>query len=389
MTVTTVTTRADLHQFATLPGVLHPDGLDVPLLYPQLHVWWTGRGPQARHGPVEFLLARDDRGRVVGRAITHANADFDRLMGAPHQLFGLTEFTSTAVLDDLVAQVTARAREGGRSRLYGPVALLPNQTGGVITSGFEQRGFVDSPWNPPHHPDAFAALGFDRIHRGQTWICDDLGDLDPDLAFPARPDDATVTVHHGDRRRLDQQLELVRGMLNASFAQLDYYTPISAADLAAQTEGLSHLLDESLLTWAELDGEPVGFMLVVPDISRFVMATGGRLNLFDQVRLWLTRHRYRTEAILIIKGTMPAAQGRGVARRLSHDLASNLRAGGYRTLRSTFVGNDNPASAAQYLAMDGRPLHDTTFYTKSVNRGAEDRGVVDFGAVDGGAVDGA
>jgi hypothetical protein len=52
-------------------------------------------------------------------------------------------------------------------------------------------------------------------------------------------------------------------VLNASFAQLGYYTPISAAQLAAQTVGLAYLLDERLLLWLERAGRPVAFVVVV------------------------------------------------------------------------------------------------------------------------------
>ena len=58
------------------------------------------------------------------------------------QLFGLTEF-----VDDESRRAPLPSR-GARPRaepLFGPVRLLPNQSGGVITSGFEERGFIDSP----------------------------------------------------------------------------------------------------------------------------------------------------------------------------------------------------------------------------------------------------
>lgn len=37
-----------------------------------------------------------------------------------------------------------------------------------------------------------------------------------------------LRVHRGDRRRVKEQLPILREMLNASFASLGYYTPISA-----------------------------------------------------------------------------------------------------------------------------------------------------------------
>jgi hypothetical protein len=151
-------------------------------------------------------------------------------------------------------------------------------------------------------------------------------------------------------------------MLNASFAQLDYYTEISADQLAEQTDGLAYLLDEGLLLWLEKAGRPVAFIVAMPDISEFLMRAGGRLGPVRQLHLLLTRRRYRRDAVLVVKGTVPAEQGNGYLTLLSRELHRNLRAGGYRTLRSTFVERDNHASAAQYRRMGGRPLHGYTFY---------------------------
>jgi hypothetical protein len=104
----------------------------------------------------------------------------------------------------------------------------------------------------------------------------------------------------------------------------------------------------------------------VPDISEFIAAVGGDLHVVNQLRLLYRRSRYRREAVLIIKGTIPEAQGHGYMRLLSRELLRNLRAGGYQALRSTYVERSNPGSAAQYVAMGGRPLHGYTFYEKSL-----------------------
>jgi hypothetical protein len=53
-------------------------------------------------------------------------------------------------------------------------------------------------------------------------------------------------------------------------------------------------------------------------------------------------------------------------RLLSRELLRNLRTNGYETLRSTYVERGNPGSAAQYVAMGGRPLHGYTFYEKEL-----------------------
>lgn len=366
-----VRTRADLRDFVALPLQLHPRTHHVPLWQDTITRWWRGVGPHTTQGPVDLLLARDADGQVVGRTTLHTDTRLDARVGRPVQLLGATEFTDPAALAAMTGTAVERARRDGREGLLGPVSLLPNQTGGVITSGFADRGFVDSPWNPSWYPAAWEAAGFTRRWPASTWICADLPSLDPDRVFPTgapgTPRRDAVTLHRGRRRDLDAQLPLLLEMLNASFAELPYYTPITMPELREATDGLAWVLDERLLLWAERDGVPVGFVLTVPDLSEFVMSTGGRMRPLDQVRLLLTRRRYRRDAVLIVKGTVPAARGEGVMSVLSHALLQGLRDGGYERLRVTFIGEDNHASAAQFAAMGGRPLHDARFYERPVD----------------------
>ncbi|MBB6351059.1 hypothetical protein ACWGH8_03855 [Nonomuraea muscovyensis] len=356
MTLQPVETRRDLRDFLVLTDQLYAgEPRYIPPLHAQVRAWWKG-------GVRLSVLRR--RGQVVARTTLHTDAALDARLGRATQLFGLTEFAEDAA-GELFDGIQAAAREGGRQAVFGPVSLLPNQAGGVITSGFEERGFIDSAWNRPSYPAAYEGYGFTRRFESDTWICPVPGE--PVFAFDdARIEAERLRVHRGDRRRFREQLPILRELLNASFAQLGYYTQISADQLAAQTDGLSHLLDEALLLYLTKADRPIAFVLCLPDISAFVADTRGDLHPLNQLRLLATRSRYRREAVLVVKGTVPGEQGRGYMRLLSRELHAGLRRGGYHTLRSTYVERVNPGSAAQYVAMGGRPLHGYTFYGKDL-----------------------
>lgn len=363
-TVTEVATRADLREFLELPLRLHPRDLSVPLLASTVESWWRGTSPHPE--PVTLLLARDAAGRVVGRTTVHTDARLDARLGAPSLLFGATEFASPEAAAALVAELERRAAR--RTQLFGPVGLLPNQSGGVVTSGFDERGFIDSPWNPAETPATYEALGFERWGESDTWVVD----VDP-AATDGRPTPdewraAGLRLERGRRSQVARLVPEVLAVLNRSFAALPYYTTITDAEMAAATDGLGHLVDEDLLLLARdaATGALVAFVLVVPDITAYVQRVGGRLGLLQQLRLLATRGRYRREAVLVIQGTEPDRQGQGVLTLLTRTLHAHLARGGYARLRSTFVGRDNPASARQLQRVGGRPLHGVTFYRRPV-----------------------
>jgi len=367
----TVSSSRELADWIALTDTLYADTPQfVPPARQQLRQFHARKAPYFRHGSIELLnIVRD--GTVVARTTAHTNAKLDAKLGRTQLLFGFTEFADDdEVFAELVRALVERARRTGASRLLGPVNLLPNQSGGVVTSGYSERGFVDSPYNHAYYPALYERHGFERVFEGETFILPglDRGTKPVEELFPFDPERIErerLEVRHANRRRLKEELALIRGMLNASFAQLDYYTEIDEDELAYQVEGLGFLLDERLALYLFKDGVPVAFILCIPDISLFVQKVNGNLSLANQLRLLLTRGRYRSEAICVIQGTVPAEQGKGYLRLLTRELLRNFRAGGYHTLRGTFIEHENVASST-YADRLGRPLHGVTFYSRDV-----------------------
>ena len=350
--------------YANAPGF-------IPPVRQQLRDFYNGDDPYLGAGDIAFLSVFRD-GELVGRTTAHRHARLDARLGAPHLLFGFTEFVDDdAVFDALVAELERRARAGGASRLLGPVNLLPNQSGGVVTSGFEERSFVDAAYSHAYYAPAYTRVGFEPLFAGATVIVrglqDDTRPVDDLFPFDdSRLEAERLEVRQANKKRIDEELEVVRGMLNASFAQRAYYTTIEPEELAYQVDGLGYLIDETIALYLYKDGRPIAFMLAIPDISEFVRATRGNLNVPNQLRLLATRGRYRSEAVCVIKGTLPEEQGKGYMRLLSRELLRNLRAGGYQTLRGTYIEFENVASSAQADDMGGGPLHGVTFFGRAV-----------------------
>jgi hypothetical protein len=367
----TLTERRELRGWLDLTDRLYADTPGfIPPLRQQIHDFFEGKAPYARDGSIDFLGVLKD-GELAARTTAHTSAKLDGKLGRPHLLFGFTEFVEDDdVFAALLAGLEARAREIGAERLLGPVNLLPNQSGGVVTSGYEKRGFVDGPYNLPYYPTMYERHGFEPVFEGATYIVENLDSLPPtERLFPfedERIERERLEVRPADRKRVTEQLPFIRDMLNASFAQLGYYTEIDADELAYQVDGLSYVLDERIALYLFKAGEPVAFVLCIPDISPFVREIDGDLGLLNQLRLLLTRKRYRREAILVIKGTVPEEQGKGYMTLLNRELLRNLRGGGYHTLRGTFIETENVASSSQAEHMSGAPLHGVRFYGRAV-----------------------
>ncbi|QWT24181.1 hypothetical protein KPL76_01745 [Subtercola sp. PAMC28395] len=377
VTVERVSSERQLREFVAMPLRVQPQDLAVPLLESSIRSWHRGTSPHPE--PVELVIARDAGGDVVGRSTLHTDARLDAKLGEKLLLFGATEFRDGEAASALFEYFTVRATGSGTGTgtgtppstpfdaLFGPVSLLPNQAGGVVTSGFEQRGFIDSAWNEEWVPLVYEAEGFERWGEADTWVVD-VTQANAVAPRAAEWAEAGLMLEYGSKRRVSRLIPELLTLLNASFAQLPYYTQITPAEMAAATDGLAFLLDEKLLLLARdaRSSVPVAFVLVIPDITEFVQKVGGRLSGLRQVQLLLTRQKYRTDAVLVIQGTEPSRQGQGILTLLSRQLQANLAEAGYSTLRSTYVARSNFGSTAQFSRFGGRPLHGYTFYRKGL-----------------------
>lgn len=384
ITVEQVETRAQLREFCAVPAWMTPAEVAsrVPLLRSDIVAWH--RGKSWFPSPVTLLLARDAGGAVVGRCTVHSHADMDAKLGFPTLLFGAVEFAHRDAFEALMSTVDEHAARTGKTHIMGPVSLLPNETGGVVVAGHEHPGFFDSAWNSPMVSHAFETSGFTPFSGGRTWEID-LGNVPAKRATaPAPQEFAEVGVELLSPGRLGVRkvLDRVLPTLNEAFDPLPYYTPISEKQFASQTSGLELLMDPGLIVAAqEVDASadsssatPVaGFILTVPDPVEHLRATNGALSPTFATRLLrerLSRKRLTTsakDAVLIIQGSRPSVQGRGVVSLLARQLLSTLIQKNYRTLRITFIGEDNPGSEAIPRKAGGHPLHDIRFFLRKVH----------------------
>lgn len=360
MEIVEVADEGDLAAFLRLGRETH-EGRAVPLLERTVRAWFSGTAPHPHR--VALLLARE-AGEPVGRAIVHRDDRLDARLGTRALVFGALVAPDASVLDALLADIERRAVEAGAAEVFGPAQLLPNQSGGVITGGFEERGFLDSAWNPEWVPRVLEARGMARWYEGDTWVVDVADDDGPTVA---ELDAAGIRIDEVTRVGLARGLRVLLPLLNDSFAQLPYFTPFTPGELRAQFSGLWLLHEPGLFLIArDEQDEPLAFVLAVLDATPMLQASGGRFGPREHWRLLTRRRELRSDAVLVIQGTRPEAQGKGIVTLLSRRLHANLADIGCRTLRSTPVGRQNPGSARQFSRFGGRPLHATAYYRKRV-----------------------
>jgi hypothetical protein len=105
-----------------------------------------------------------------------------------------------------------------------------------------------------------------------------------------------IVVRKVDKRRFDREAALILGILNDAWSDNWGFVPLTDDEIAHAGRKLKPIVFEDLIMIAEVDGEPVAFMITLPDLNEAIMPLNGSLFPFGWARLllWLRKPRVRT-----------------------------------------------------------------------------------------------
>lgn len=211
----------------------------------------------------------------------------------------------------------------------GPYNPSVNEECGLLTEGHDLPPSISMTWNPAYYGGLMdaASLGVTR-----TLFAYHLP-LDPGtparigkIAARVETRASDLRIRSFDMKRLDEELRLVHRLYNVTLDRNWGFVPISLDDLLASAEDLKAFADPDFLVFAELRGEPVGFMLTLPNFNEILIRTKNvpRLLRLPWI-LWLMKtYRIRTVRQAVL-GVAPEHRDTGLVALLCRDMVTRTQ----------------------------------------------------------------
>ena len=290
------------------------------------------KNPWFGHGRAQLFLARRGE-RNVGRISAHI--DDLALDQPPEQGFGpgtgfwgLFEAEDAAVTAALLDAATAWLREQGMTRMLGPVSLAMWDEPGLLIEGHDHAPSVMMGHHNAAYQGWIEALG----HHGAQDLVNyrlPIGHGFSELVnriVAMGEKGGRIRIRKVDKRRFDAEAALIIGILNQAWAGNWGFTPWTAAEIAYGGKKLKPIVFEDLIRIAELDGEPVAFMMTIPNLNEQLASYDGSLWPFNWARLlwWLRRPKVRLMRVPLM-GVLPKYQGTRMASQLAFMLIEYIR----------------------------------------------------------------
>lgn len=289
------------------------------------------KNPWFEHGRlVLFLAARG--GRVTGRI----SAQIDELvlshMGAGLGQWGLFDAEDEESARALLGAAETWLKDQGMVRSMGPFSLGIWDEPGLLIEGHDHPPMVMM----GHHPAAYRGW----IERSGYQKAKDLYTFDTpvDRPFPpivqrivaAGEKNPRIVVRRVNRKRFDEEAELILSILNQAWSGNWGFIPLTDSEIAYAGRKLKPIVLEELIHVAEYDGEPVAFMMGLPDINEFIADLGGSLLPFGWAKLLWRLKRMRPQGGRVpLMGVIPRLHATRLASQLAFMMIESIRRAGH------------------------------------------------------------
>jgi hypothetical protein len=376
--ITPVAGKQDLSAFIDVAYRLNEaDQNWVPPLRSEVKELLTpGKNPFHDHARVQYFLARRGE-RVVGRISAHIDElalkqPPEQGMGPGTGNWGLFEAEDEDVAHALIARAEEWLRGEGMTRVLAPISMSIWEEAGLLVKGHDHSPTVMMGHNSPAYQGWIESAGYTPAKS--LFTCD----LDITKEFPpivqrivsAGEKNPRITVRPVEIKHFDREAAIVIDILNDAWSGNWGFVPFTRAEAEYGGRKMTPLIREDLNMIAELDGEPVAFMLTWSNANEPIKAIGGRLFPFGWLKMlrWLRNPQCNTMRVPLM-GVKKEFQNSRLASQLAFMMIEFIRRNSVKSYGATrgeigWILDDNKGMLAIAEAIGSRVNREYVIYHK-------------------------
>lgn len=318
----------------------------VPHAVPQLRselleLLDPARNPFFDHARVQLFIAWRN-GTPVGRISAHID---ELALTVPEQqglgpgtgMFGLFDAADEAVAHALLARAQDWLRSEGMTRVLGPVSLSVWEEIGLLVHGHDHAPMLMMGHHPAQYQSWIENAGYTRNKTLLTYELAIDGDFPPlvqRIIRSGQRNDRIVT-RPISLDRFEEDVRIVLTILNDAWSRNWGFVPFTDREIAYVGKKMRPLIKPELNRIAEVDGEPVAFMMTLPDLNDVLGRVNGTLwplGWFHLLR-WLRKPRGSGMRVPLM-GVSSHLQNSRMASQLAFMLIGEIRTNAHEIFAS-------------------------------------------------------
>ena len=320
----------DVRRFIDLPWRIY-NKTDHPQWVPPLRIA-VGDALNTKSNPFYktadrqlFLAVRN--GQPVGRIAAIENRAHNAFHDDRVGFFGFFECKEDQeAANGLFAAAERWLRDRRLDTMRGPMNPSTNHECGLLVRGYRWHPMIMTTWNPRYYPTLVENAGFAKAKDLLAYFFP----LQGERAFtmPERVtrlaeralDGRTVTFRDLDLKNFNAEVERCWEIYNEAWERNWGFFPMSKESFLHEAQVLKYIVFPKFTFMAEVNGEPAGFMIIVPDYHHAFKAIGnGRLLPTGLIKLLAAKKRIKTGRIMIL-GAKAEYRNRGIFALFANEM---------------------------------------------------------------------
>lgn len=378
--ITPVSGKAEREAFVDLAYRINADDPNwvPPLRMEALELVDPAKNPFFGHADVQFFLARRD-GRVVGRISAHLDhlalaMNPEQGMGPGIGNWGLLEAEDGDVARALIATAEDWLRGKGMTRVLAPLSMSVWEEPGQLTRGHDHPPTVMMGHQPKRYQTYIEAQGYTPAKTLKTYELDISKEFPPLIQRIVQSGEKNpkIRIRNVDKSKFDAEAALILDILNDAWSDNWGFVPFTDREIAYAGKKFKPIVREDLIMVAEYEGEPVAFMMTLPDLNEVLRPMQGKLFPFNWIKLllWLRKPKVRTMRVPLM-GVRKRLQASRLASQLAFMMIEYIRrnsVANYGASRGEigWILDDNQGMIAIADAIDSHVNKEYEIYQKAL-----------------------
>ncbi len=295
--VTPVSTKAQVKQFVDIAYQLNADDPHwvPPLKSEVMNIITPGKNPFFEHADVQFFLAKCG-GKAVGRISAHIDhlaleQPPEQGMGPGTGNWGFMEAANEQVMHALIGTSENWLKEKGMNRVLAPLSLSVWEEPGLLTKGHDKNPMILMGHHKADYQGWIEALSYKTAKRLVTYdvkVDDGLPELINRIVASGERN-KKLKIRKVEKKHFDRDAAIIMGILNDAWSDNWGFVPMTDHEIEHAGKSLKPIVHEDIIQIAELEGEPVAFMMALPNINQVIKNMKGSLLPFGWAKLlwWL------------------------------------------------------------------------------------------------------
>ena len=345
----------------------------------QIELITPDKNPFFGHAKAQLMIAWR-QGKPVGRISAHIDKlaldmPKEQGFGPGTGMFGYFDAEDEAVAHVLLAEAERWLRSEEMERVLGPISMSIWEEPGLLVRGQDHSPMIMMGHHPAQYRSWIESYGFEPAKTLLTYDLDVSRDFPPLIQRIVKSGERNdrISVRQVVKKDWDAEVDIILSILNDAWSSNWGFVPFTPEEIAHAGKKLRPIIFEPLNMIAELDGEPVAFMLTFPDMNQVLKKIDGKLFPFGWFHLlrWLRKPKDAGMRVPLM-GVKKELHNSRVASQLAFMMISQIRKNAsalYGSQRGEigWILDDNQGMVAIADAIESKINREYIVFSKSLS----------------------